>query len=583
MKYSNRIALSLILVIIIPVILSFIMSMFFLKQNLMEELDERLIESIGTTKKDFIKLKNEMFSRIQVIVIEKELIKYSKTGNRKSLIDILRKLIEISKFEILEVGDINGNVIVRGHNPEIWGENKKKYQIISDALKGKSTSDFEYGLSGLSLRTVVPIISNKKIIGTLMIGTPINIELAQKEKKITSLEIGYYLNNGKSYTTLNSLQKIPEKLRRKTLKTGICLSTITITNKKYRIALEGFFSQDGKFLGIIMSGKALEEALRFYHNVIRLITVDTLISGLLTIFIVILLSKGITKPIERLKEKMTLLGAGNFHTRIDCRQKDEFGELEHDFNKMAFYLENLTRKYHQAQIELLRKEKLALAGSIATELAHEIRNPLNSIAANIELVKIDIENENTKKSRARFNIIKEEITRLDKIIAHLLQSVTPINVSLTNADLLATLKDTINFMREEIEQQNISLEFNYFQDEIIVYHDKTLFRQVFLNLLKNAYDSIHENGNICITITQTPNELEIIFKDSGCGMTVEEQKRIFEPYFTTKEHGSGIGLFFVVKVVESHRGKINVESFLDKGTEIKITLPGTEVMDNETS
>lgn len=220
-----------------------------------------------------------------------------------------------------------------------------------------------------------------------------------------------------------------------------------------------------------------------------------------------------------------------------------------------------------AEEELKKAERLATIGKMAAILAHEIRNPLNSIKINTDVLSCikDLSEVNKK----RIQIIQTEINRLENLVKEVLQFSKSITLYKSEFNLKNFTEHVIQQISPDIESRGIVIKNN--SQDIVLIADMEKLKQVFLNLIYNAFEAIHENGIVEISTQALKNKVKIFIKDNGYG--VEQPEKIFEPFFTTKENGTGIGLALSQKIIEHHNGRLELISTKPGETIFCITLP----------
>ena len=245
---------------------------------------------------------------------------------------------------------------------------------------------------------------------------------------------------------------------------------------------------------------------------------------------------------------------------------------------------DITQTYENSQ-KLKRAEQLASLTTLAAGVAHEIKNPLGSISIYIQLIEKIIKKniDNSSQCFAELKdycaIIKEEIGRLEDTINSFLFSVRKLELNLEEININSLILSTIDFLKYEIENNNINMEIKFDRDNLIMRIDERYIKQSLINIIQNAIDSILEKSEkkykkeIQIKLKTVDNFALIIIKDNGIGIKEELLTKIFEPYFTTKRHGTGLGLTNVARIIEAHNGNINIESEYGKGTKVIIKLP----------
>ncbi len=239
-------------------------------------------------------------------------------------------------------------------------------------------------------------------------------------------------------------------------------------------------------------------------------------------------------------------------------------------------LRDVTRQ-RELERELIRTEKMAAVGKIASKVVHEIRNPLGSINLNVDLLLDGIgdgESPEEREAREILQTIKRETRRLSQITEEYLQFSRMPQPTGKEEDLNAVLLELADFLRPELRRSGIRLVLNLDDRKPKVACDSRLLRQVILNLIRNAMDVVPvQSGQVSIVSVSERDGARIEIDDNGTGIPPEVQARIFEPFFTTKQEGTGLGLAVVRQIVEEHNGTISCQSIPGKGTTFRIWLP----------
>lgn len=234
--------------------------------------------------------------------------------------------------------------------------------------------------------------------------------------------------------------------------------------------------------------------------------------------------------------------------------------------------------------ELNRKleEQYSEIAQLAGGLAHEVKNPLSTIRLNMGLLEEDVEDleDSPQKRRVlqRIETVKRETLRLEDLLNEFLDFTRAHNLELHTADVNKELKDIIFFFRPQASAANVEIQEFYSSDLPTICIDKRSFNRAILNLLLNALQAIlskHDGQKGVILVRTRPcgTEVAIDLIDSGVGMNDETLQKIFEPFFSTKIGGTGLGLPTVRKVIEGHGGRIAIQSELRRGTQFTLTFP----------
>jgi signal transduction histidine kinase len=213
--------------------------------------------------------------------------------------------------------------------------------------------------------------------------------------------------------------------------------------------------------------------------------------------------------------------------------------------------------------------RLARLGGLISGVAHQIRNPLNAMSLELELLNLDAQH--GKPVEARIRSVRDEITRLDQVVDALMRFMRPEQLELVNFDVNELLEQTVN---QVTMPPGVHVQYRLDRNLMPVKADRGLLSEALRNIIGNAAEAMPDGG--VVTITTGPageGMLEITVRDEGIGISAENLERIFQLYFTTKEGGTGLGLSLAMRAVDLHGGTINVHSQLGSGTTVRIRLP----------
>ena len=252
------------------------------------------------------------------------------------------------------------------------------------------------------------------------------------------------------------------------------------------------------------------------------------------------------------------------------------------FFVIAFLTNYLVKNLNKAKEQLLMAKKelevkgrLAVAGQVSACLAHEVRNPLAAIAGSAQVLKKELRLNG--EQRELMDIISKESKRASQSVEEFLDFATPGKKIFSYIDLPALFKETLFMLRGSGKLNGIyRLEGNYETARIRFYGNSNQFKQIYWNLLRNALKAMPDGGTLSINFKQlNKKEVQISIVDTGRGMTQEEKERVFEPFYSGFEDGRGLGMTIVRQIVDDYQGNIHIDSEINKGTEVTITLPVT--------
>ena len=330
--------------------------------------------------------------------------------------------------------------------------------------------------------------------------------------------------------------------------------------------------------GSIKIGLSLEE-MRAEILKTRLMLIFIGCGGLLIgVFGAILLARRITGPLKKLVEGTVKISKEDFSQKIDITSQDEIGNLAQSFNDMSRKLLLARERMEVASNKLIQAEKLASIGSISAGIAHEIRNALTSVKLNIQkLVQSDRLDETEKE---HLSISQEGIGQMEKFVKELLDFTRVSELNLARFSLEQILDESIKTLADTLELKKVVLEKSYEEGLPQVLVDADKLKQVFLNLLRNAFDAVEEKGKINIFLSllkeQEGSKIRVFISDNGSGIPEENRETVFEPFYTTKASGIGLGLPIARKIIEQHRGTIRVKENSAQGTSFEIFIPTEE-------
>ena len=321
--------------------------------------------------------------------------------------------------------------------------------------------------------------------------------------------------------------------------------------------------------------------------------------------ITFLLSKYFVAPLKHMASITLDIARGDLTRTVDIRSDDEIGQLSLNFNNMTRALKvsydekenimaqlrenvnnlekankelvNINEQLSETQDRLVRSEKLAVVGKLASGVGHELRNPLGAIKTALYIIrKTNLNNNvinNSQKSNQLFEIIEKETERSVKIVNDLLgfsrtakPAVSPADIKLIIESSLSRVKIPANIEEKVLLEEPLPL----------ISVDATQIDQVFANLIQNACDAMQKGGLLTIHARKENEFLAVTFTDTGCGIPENAKNKIFDPLFTTKPKGMGLGLAISINIIQRHEGYIDLKSKEGEGASFIVKLPITK-------
>jgi len=320
---------------------------------------------------------------------------------------------------------------------------------------------------------------------------------------------------------------------------------------------------DGEVIGrtiITLSQQTLKDKINYS---IRMMIIILAAAFLLLAFIIHITADYILKPITNLAKIVRKIPESDFNIS-KLKSKNPPLELKELYNSVIWMYEEMLiiRK------SLIEKTQLATLGKMSAYLAHEIRNPLEAISGAVEVIKLKKE---LNSQNGFLKIINEEIDTLNNFLDEFLNFARIKSYKFKKIDIINLLNDISKLLEAMTDNNNITLIKEFNTKHKYIKGDINKMKSVFTNIILNSIEAIKKSGYIKIKVDDNENYILINIEDNGCGIKNEDLDKIFNPFFTTKKSGSGIGLSISKEIIEKHKGKI--EANTDNNTVFKIKLP----------
>ena len=258
----------------------------------------------------------------------------------------------------------------------------------------------------------------------------------------------------------------------------------------------------------------------------------------------------------------------------DKKEADQIGISGHQVGH-AIILRDITESRRTEQ-QIIESERFNALTLLAAGVAHEIGNPLNSLNIHLQLIEREarqLDGAKRAELQESVEVARAEVNRLDSIITQFLRAIRPTRPQLKPENINSIVEEAVRFLAPEIKDRDIVVEQELRSDLPLLELDRDQMKQAFYNVIKNSFEAMKSRGILRIRTDMDDSHVVVRFTDSGGGMSPENLSRVFEPYFTTKTSGTGLGLLIVRRIVREHGGELSIESSAGKSLTVTIRLP----------
>ncbi len=380
-----------------------------------------------------------------------------------------------------------------------------------------------------------------------------------------------YTLNGTTLDALSDVEQdwrnLADKMRLREVKPYLenpdeqsVIRDVTVHGKPYKVFYLPL--KLGRFYCLLRPMEAIAEAKRTLTW--YMLSIAVLVIGLVAL-ISHLIGRNLTNPIKILVDSTARVATGELDEQCEIKTHDEIGDLAAAFNQM-------TRDLKQSRDQLIQAERLATAGKMSASFAHEIRNPLSSMRmlAQMLMQKPEMSQEQHQQS---LRYILEEIERIDTIVKGLMDFARPTALTLTQQPLTPVLQAVLALMAANLAHHKIQLVLDVLPETPEIPFDSDKLKQAFMNVILNAMEAMPQGGVLKVSTIMDEDRIGIKVVDNGVGISGEDLAHLFEPFFTKKTRGTGLGLANVKRILEEHGGNVEIESTLGEGTEVSLWLP----------
>jgi signal transduction histidine kinase len=559
-RLNFKIFLSFMLIIFITTFSAILIGYLIIRSAIDREIRIRLANSITAYFQEVQFTEEQCLQIAQELSSDEELVALLLNGEFDALESNLVHYHQLGIFDIIEIEDVEGKVILRGHQPSVLGDVKINQTIIKEGLAGKSAVSYEQGQSGVAIRAVSPIETGNSIVGVLMIGSLFSSDFAEHIKLLTGMENGIYQGDGKVMSTYQGYDHLPKEIvSQLEANDTVFLRNVRLNQESSFFMLKPLFLKDNSYWGALSLGASRSDEKRYLRFSQNLLFLMIGIGVLLAFVIYVFLARNINTSLVKILTGMDGLNIDRFDNRIELASRDEFQLIAESFNRLVRKLSLYNQRIQKLQDDMIKSAKLATAGQLAAGLAHEIRNPLSSIKMMAQILR----ERYLKGGEGKYEIstILSESERLNDQLKDMLEFARPSPMQFGSYDASEIVNDVLRLFRYNIEHQDIEVSAELDRSVPPLYLDRDKIRSAVMNLVINAIQAMPQGGTLGVKIRRhSENRVLFRFCNTGSKIAPNDLRMIFEPFFTTKQEGTGLGLAIVKMIVERHLGIVEVQS-----------------------
>ena len=632
---ATRLALSFLLIIVIISTIFTIVGIQLIGNRIVTEAQEKVSHDLNSAR-EIYQSQLRHINDVVRLTADRYYIKDALiSGDVEKFADELVRVKKGEGFDILNITDTSGNVLLRANNLSLAGDNQTHNELVTAALSrhvpiyattiisvedlriespslveqahftfidtpmARPRSESEQ-TSGMVLMAAAPIFDyQNNVIGILYGGVLLNrnYEIVDEIKRTVFQDLQYKGQDIGTATIFQDDVRISTNVKNEdgtravgtrimeevynqvVLKGEPWIGRAYVVNNWYITAYEPIKNINQKIIGILYVGILEQKYVDINRQTVLVFLTITLVAALVSMILSYWISRRISVPIQKLVSASGEVARGNLNAKVEVKSNDELGELANTFNSMASALKERDERLKEfTRSKIMESERLAIIGQLAAGVAHELNNPLQGIVTYSHLLLETMPNE--EWSKGNLEKIVTQANRCRDIVRGLLDFSRQRKPNKTLYDVNKVLRECVSLLENQALFHNIQIKDALDPKLPMTVIDPSQIERVFMNIIINAAEAMDGKGLLALTTRLDPVEhfIDVKFTDTGPGITKENLERIFSPFFTTKDagHGVGLGLAISYGIVREHKGTILVESEVGKGTTFTVRIPVTE-------
>ncbi len=627
-----KLVLSYLLIIVIAVIVFIVVGTQLVGRLILSEAQTSVTNALNTAREILYDRLDDVHDVVRLTADRFFLRDALQSGRIEGAAAELARVARSEGLDFLTVTDAAGRVLLRTSNPGVTGDYRNHDPLLAAArerkvavaavsvmagadlrLESPLLADRAYirfvptprarprpeteETAGMVLQTVAPILDARGgLLGFLYGGVLLNrnYEIVDKVKETVFQGLRYggrdvgtatiFLDDLRIATNVPNSDgsravgtRIAADVYRRVVEEGRrWTSRAFVVNSWYIAAYEPIRALDDRIIGILYVGVLEGKYVAIRRRTVAAFMAISLAGGLLSMAVSYYISRRVSAGIGRMTQAAREMARGKLDVRVEVHSNDELQELAEAFNAMAASLQQRdTQLREYAQSRIRESERLAITGQLAASVAHELNNPLQGILAYAHMLLERVPPDDPL--RPALQKIAAQADRSREIIQGLLEFARPRPPQVRPASVNGILQECLALLEHQAMFHNIRLIRNLQPDLPPAVVDPAQMQQVFMNILVNAAEAMDGTGTLIASTRFDPASqmIHIAISDTGRGIRPEDLERIFDPFFSTKPSGRGIGLGLAIsyRIVQEHRGAISVQSEVGRGTTFTVSLP----------
>lgn len=568
---------------------------------------ERLAEEVKLIDRQFRDFEDRLNDSADSVAFNAILLSAVRAGDRPLIISNLLATRTRLGLQHLQVVDLNGVIIAHEQQYDGMFDESEIRELQQLGLAELDVVRMVQSPSGWLMTAVRPLKDSQGLIGAITVGklidsavlAELNFERSEILLMVFDEEGNVVASSWSSSDPGGLVQVTPDDKMVAMAKAGqVSLGTAVLGGSEQRaayapVALEG--GTQGIF-GVVLNTSPV---VRLRDQLIANYVLVAAALVLLVLGVGYVVTMSITRRILRLRDGAVEIGRGNLSVRMEESSRDEMGTLAFEFNRMADSLaeknsqleqanrnlemrvferteelEEANAQLLEAQNQLVHTEKMAAIGELSAGVAHDLRNPLGAIRNGVYFLKARLVKSDRLTTEPRvaesLSIMDECVTQCDKIIGDLLFFTRISPPTYSSVGLKGVLESAVSGIGGP-EGMTVVKELG--EEDVVLQADHDQLVRVFSNLAVNAQEAMRQGGVLTIGVKKLESSVEITFTDTGTGMSPEELEKLFDPLYTTKIQGTGLGLAVCQQIIGKHNGRLEVSSREGVGTTFTVKLP----------